>query len=44
MGQIAIMGSYDAEKIKNIAKRLAGIAVEGNYSFDKLEVTPEGIE
>jgi len=38
------MGSYDAEKTKNIAKHLTGIPVEGDYSFDRLEVTPEGIE
>ncbi len=44
MEQIAIMGSYDVEKTKNIAKRLAGIPVEGKYSFDRLGVTPEGIE
>jgi 4-hydroxyphenylacetate 3-monooxygenase/4-hydroxybutyryl-CoA dehydratase/vinylacetyl-CoA-Delta-isomerase len=44
MEQIAIMSSYDVEKTKNIAKRLAGIPVEGKYSFDRLGVTPEGIE
>jgi 4-hydroxyphenylacetate 3-monooxygenase/4-hydroxybutyryl-CoA dehydratase/vinylacetyl-CoA-Delta-isomerase len=44
MEQIAIMSSYDVEKTKNIAKRLAGISVEGKYSFDRLGVTPEGIE
>jgi len=44
MEQIAIMGSYDVEKTKNIAKRLAGIPVEGKYAFDRLGVTPEGIE
>jgi 4-hydroxyphenylacetate 3-monooxygenase/4-hydroxybutyryl-CoA dehydratase/vinylacetyl-CoA-Delta-isomerase len=43
MEQIAIMGSYNVEKTKNIAKRLAGIPVEGKYSFDRLGVTPEGI-
>jgi hypothetical protein len=44
MEQIAIMGSYNVEKTKNIAKCLAGIFVEGKYSFDKLGVTLEGIE
>lgn len=44
MGQMAVMGSYDTEKIKNIAKHLAIIPVEGKYSFDRLEVTPEGSE
>jgi len=44
MGQITIMGSYNVEKTKNIAKRLAGIPVESKYSFDKLGATPEGIE
>ena len=44
MEQIAIMGSYDVEKTKNIAKRLAGIPVESKYSFDRLGATPEGIE
>lgn len=27
------MGNYDAEKIKNIAKCLAGIAVKDSYSL-----------
>ena len=40
MEQIAIMGAYDVEKNKNIAKRLAGIPVEGEYSFDRLGVMP----
>jgi len=44
MEQIAIMGSYNVEKTKNIAKRLTGIPVEGKYSFDRLGVTPEGVE
>jgi aromatic ring hydroxylase len=35
MEQIAIMGSYDVEKTKNIAKRLAGIKVKDKYSFDR---------
>jgi 4-hydroxyphenylacetate 3-monooxygenase/4-hydroxybutyryl-CoA dehydratase/vinylacetyl-CoA-Delta-isomerase len=42
MEQIAIMSSYDVEKTKNIAKRLAGIPVEEKYSFDRLGVTPKG--
>ena len=40
MEQIAIMSSYDMEKTKNIAKRLAGIPVDGKYSFDRLGVMP----
>ena len=40
MEQIAIMGSYDMEKTKNIAKRLAGIAVKEKYSFGRLGETP----
>jgi aromatic ring hydroxylase len=44
MEQIAIMSSYNVEKTKNIAKRLAGIPVEGEYSFDRLGVTPKGID
>ncbi len=44
MEQIAIMGAYDIEKTKNIAKRLAGIPVEGKYSFDRFGVTPKGAE
>jgi len=41
MEQIAIMSSYDVEKTKNIAKRLAGIPVKEKYSFDRLGETPE---
>jgi len=44
MEQIAIMSSYNVENSKNIAKRLAGIPVEGKYSFDRLGVTPDRIE
>jgi 4-hydroxyphenylacetate 3-monooxygenase/4-hydroxybutyryl-CoA dehydratase/vinylacetyl-CoA-Delta-isomerase len=44
MEQIAIMGSYNVEKTKNIAKRLAGIPIERKYSFDRLGVTPKGAE
>lgn len=40
MEQIAIMGSYDVEKTKNIAKRLAGIPVEVKYSFDRFGEMP----
>ena len=40
MEQIAIMGSYDMEKTKNIAKRLAGIPVKEKYSFGRLGQTP----
>ena len=41
MEQIAILGSYDIEKVKNIAKRLAGIPVEGKYTFDRLGTMPK---
>ena len=41
MEQIAIMGAYDVEKPKNIAKRLAGIETGKPYSFDRLGTTPE---
>ena len=44
MEQIAIMGSYNVEKTEDIARRLAGIPVEGKYSFDRLGVTPKGTE
>ena len=40
MEQIAIMGSYDINRTKNIAKRLAGIKVNEQYSFDRLGVDP----
>jgi len=40
MEQIAIMASYDVEKTKNIAKRLAGIPVKEKYSFDRFGVMP----
>ena len=36
MEQIAILGSYDVERTKNIAKRLAGIPVKEGYRFDRL--------
>ena len=39
MEQIAILGSYDIEKTKNIAKRLAGIQVKEPYSFDRFGKT-----
>jgi len=41
MEQIAIMGSYDIDKIKNIAKRLAGIRTAEKYSFDRFGVNPD---
>jgi 4-hydroxyphenylacetate 3-monooxygenase/4-hydroxybutyryl-CoA dehydratase/vinylacetyl-CoA-Delta-isomerase len=41
MEQIAIMGAYDVEKTKNLAKRLAGIKTERSYTFDRLGTTPE---
>jgi regulation of enolase protein 1 (concanavalin A-like superfamily) len=40
MEQIAIMVSYNVEKTKNIAKRLAGIPIESKYSFGRLGATP----
>jgi len=40
MEQIAIMGSYNIENTKNIAKRLAGIKTEKSYTFDRLGNTP----
>jgi len=40
MEQIAILGAYDIEKVKNIAKRLAGIPT-GQYTFDRLGVIPK---
>jgi 4-hydroxyphenylacetate 3-monooxygenase/4-hydroxybutyryl-CoA dehydratase/vinylacetyl-CoA-Delta-isomerase len=41
MEQIAILGAYDMERTKNIAKRLAGIPVKEKYTFNRLGVTPE---
>jgi aromatic ring hydroxylase len=40
MEQIAIMGAYDVEGPKNIAKRLAGIKTKKPYSFDRLGKNP----
>jgi aromatic ring hydroxylase len=40
MEQIAIMSTYDVERTKNIAKRLAGIPVKEKYTFDRLGVMP----
>jgi aromatic ring hydroxylase len=40
MEQIAIMGSYNVEQTKNIAKRLAGIKVDQKYTFDRFGVMP----
>lgn len=36
MEQIAIMSTWDVEKNKNIAKRLAGIPVDTQYQWDRL--------
>ncbi len=41
MEQIAILGAYDMEKVKNVAKRLAGIPVDKKYTFDRLGTTPK---
>ncbi len=41
MEQIAILGSYDIEKTKKLAKRLAGIPVDAKYSFDRLGTIPK---
>jgi len=41
MEQIAILGSYNTESVKNIAKRLAGISVSEKYSFGRLGNIPE---
>ena len=41
MEQIAILGAYDVEKTKNIAKRLAGIQTGRSYTFDRLGTTPD---
>jgi 4-hydroxyphenylacetate 3-monooxygenase/4-hydroxybutyryl-CoA dehydratase/vinylacetyl-CoA-Delta-isomerase len=40
MEQIAIMGAYNMENTKNIAKRLAGIKTDKPYTFDRLGTTP----
>jgi aromatic ring hydroxylase len=40
MEQIAIMGAYNMENTKNIAKRLAGIKTGKPYAFDRLGNTP----
>ncbi len=40
MEQIAIMGAYNLENPKNIAKRLAGIETGKPYTFDRLGITP----
>ncbi|MDD4859000.1 MAG: 4-hydroxyphenylacetate 3-hydroxylase N-terminal domain-containing protein [Dehalococcoidales bacterium] len=40
MEQIAILNSYDVERVKNIAKRLAGIPVKEKYTFDRLGKMP----
>jgi hypothetical protein len=41
MEQIAILASYDIQKAKNIAKRLAGIRIDRSYTFDRLGKIPE---
>jgi len=41
MEQIAILGSYNVEQVKNIAKRLAGISVAEKYTFDRLGIIPK---
>jgi aromatic ring hydroxylase len=40
MEQIAIMGAYNVENSKNLAKRLAGIETGKPYTFDRLGNTP----
>ena len=40
MEQIAIMGAYNIENSKNLAKRLAGIKTDKPYTFDRLGNTP----
>jgi len=40
MELIAIMGAYNLENTKNIAKRLAGIKTDKPYTFDRLGNTP----
>ena len=41
MEQIAILGSYNVERAKNIAKRLAGIPIKEKYTFDRLGTIPK---
>ncbi|MDP2918946.1 MAG: 4-hydroxyphenylacetate 3-hydroxylase N-terminal domain-containing protein [Dehalococcoidia bacterium] len=41
MEQIAILGSYNVEQVKNIAKRLSGIKTKGKYTFDRLGNIPD---
>lgn len=41
MEQIAIMGAYNLENVKNIAKRQAGIETGKPYTFDRLGKTPD---
>ncbi len=41
MEQIAIMGAYNIENTKNIAKRLAGIKTDKPYTFDRLGNIPD---
>jgi len=40
MEQIAIMGAYNVQQAKNIAKRLAGIRVDEPYTHDRLGHIP----
>jgi len=40
MEQIAIMGAYNMENIKNIARRLAGIKTDKPYTFNRLGSIP----
>lgn len=41
MEEIAILGSYDIEKTKDIAKRIAGIDPKRPYSFDRIDQPKE---
>lgn len=41
MEQIAIMGAYNIENTKNLAKRLAGIKTDKPYTFDRLGHIPD---
>lgn len=41
MEQIAIMGAYNVENSKNLAKRLAGIKTDKPYTFDRLGNIPD---
>jgi 4-hydroxyphenylacetate 3-monooxygenase/4-hydroxybutyryl-CoA dehydratase/vinylacetyl-CoA-Delta-isomerase len=41
MEQIAILGAYNVEQVKDIARRLAGIKTKGGYSFDRLGSVPK---